>query len=116
MKHYAPNICLPLKITWKQDCFTQQNAKSEREITQPNIYKILSKVNQVIYTLDTMCMLGFPAAWKRGKGAFRKRAHGARWVIRKGHILCARVRDMRKRQKGYFQYNVEKHYYIYWYR
>ena len=19
MKHYAPNICLPLKITWKQD-------------------------------------------------------------------------------------------------
>ena len=19
MKHYAPNVCLPLKITWKQD-------------------------------------------------------------------------------------------------
>ena len=51
--------------------------------------------------------VGFPAAWKRGRGAFRKRAHGARWVIRKGHILCARA--MHKRQKGYFQCNVEKH-------
>ena len=27
MKHYAPNICLPLKITWKQCCFTIKNAK-----------------------------------------------------------------------------------------
>ena len=51
--------------------------------------------------------LGFPAAWKRGRGAFRKRAHCARWVIRKGHILCSRA--IRKRQKGYFQCNVEKH-------
>ena len=31
MKHYALNICLPLKITWKQ-------------------------VNQVIYTEDTICV------------------------------------------------------------
>ena len=26
------------------------------QITQPNIYRILSKVNQVVYTLDTACM------------------------------------------------------------
>ena len=40
--------------------------------------------------------VGFPAAWKRGRGAFRKRAHGARWVIRKGHILCARYAQKTK--------------------
>ena len=60
-----------------------------------------------IWELRPGRVIGFPAAWKRGRGAFRKRAHGARWVIRKGHILCARA--MRKRQKGYFQCNVEKH-------
>ena len=27
MKHYAPNICLSLKITWKQGCFTIPIAK-----------------------------------------------------------------------------------------
>ena len=28
----------------------------KREIIQPNIYRILRKVNQVIYTLDTICV------------------------------------------------------------
>ena len=26
MKHYAPNICLPLKITWKQDAKVRKGA------------------------------------------------------------------------------------------
>ena len=39
-----------------QGCFTIRNAKVGRKIIQPNIYRILPKVNQVIYTLDTMCM------------------------------------------------------------
>ena len=30
--------------------------QSEREIIQPNIYRILPNVNQVIYTLDTIYM------------------------------------------------------------
>ena len=33
-----------------------KTTKSEREIIQSNSYRILSKVNQVIYTLDTICM------------------------------------------------------------
>ena len=28
----------------------------KREISQPNVYRILPKLNQVIYTLDTICM------------------------------------------------------------
>ena len=28
----------------------------KREIIQPNIYRILPKVNQVIHTLDTICV------------------------------------------------------------
>ena len=27
MKQYAPNICLSLKITWNQNCFTMQISK-----------------------------------------------------------------------------------------
>ena len=30
MKHYALSICLSLKITWKQGCFTTQSAKVEK--------------------------------------------------------------------------------------
>ena len=34
-------------------------------------------------------VVGFPTAWKMGRGAFRKRAHGARQVIRKrAHSVC----------------------------
>ena len=38
MKHYAPNTCLSLKITWKQGCFKYYtNCQSwERKIIQPN--------------------------------------------------------------------------------
>ena len=50
MKCYGPNICLPLKITWKQD------ASQKRGIIQWNIYGNLPKVNQVIYTMDTICV------------------------------------------------------------
>ena len=45
-----------LKLFCWHNCFTVQKAKvRKREIIQPNIYRILSKVNQVIYTLDTIC-------------------------------------------------------------
>ena len=54
MKHYVPNISLPLKITWKQCCSKCQSLK--REIIQPNIRRILPKVNQVFYTLDITCL------------------------------------------------------------
>ena len=46
-----------LQILRSQGCITIQNAKVEkRGIIQPNIYRILCKANQVIYTLDTICM------------------------------------------------------------
>ena len=40
-----------LQIFMSQGCFIIQNAKDGQ-----NIYRILPKVNQVIYTLDTICM------------------------------------------------------------
>ena len=48
-----------LQVFCWQDCFTTRNASLKREIIQSNIYTILPKVNQVIYTLDTMCMPNF---------------------------------------------------------
>ena len=42
-----------LQIFYSQGCFTTQNRK--KEIIKSNIYRILPKVNQVIYTLDTIC-------------------------------------------------------------
>ena len=45
-----------LQLFCSQGCFTTQNDKSrKREIIQSNMYRILPKVNQVIYTLDTIC-------------------------------------------------------------
>ena len=45
-----------LKIFCSQGCFTTQNDKvGKEEIIQSNIKRILPKVNQVIYTLDTFC-------------------------------------------------------------
>ena len=46
-----------LKIFCSQGCFTAQNASHKREIIQSNIYRILPKVNQVIYTMDIICEL-----------------------------------------------------------
>ena len=40
-----------LRIFCWQDCFTIRNAK----VGQGSFYRILPKVNQVIYTLDTIC-------------------------------------------------------------
>ena len=45
-----------LQIFCSQGCFTIYNMR-KREIIQPNIYRILPKVNQVSYTLDTIYML-----------------------------------------------------------
>ena len=44
-----------LQIFCSQGCFTIQKASQKREIIQSNIYRILPKINQVIYTLDTIC-------------------------------------------------------------
>ena len=71
MKRQSDNLpYVPKQYAWYRDpssssspdilltsCFTIQNALSlKREIIQPNIYRILPKLNQVIYTLDTICM------------------------------------------------------------
>ena len=46
-----------LQIFCWQGCFTIQKCQSrKREIIQPNVYGMLPKLNQVIYTLDTICM------------------------------------------------------------
>ena len=46
-----------IQIFCSQGCVTIQKCQSQkREIIQPHIYKILPKVNQVIYTLDKMYM------------------------------------------------------------
>ena len=44
-----------LKIFLPQGRFTTQNESQEREIIQSNIYRILPKVNQVIYTRKIIC-------------------------------------------------------------
>ena len=46
----CPNICLPIKITWKLDAKVKKGG-----IIQPNIYRNLPRVNRVIYTIDTVC-------------------------------------------------------------
>ena len=43
LKLFCWQVCLTTCQSWK------------REINHPNIYRILSKVNQFIYTLDTIC-------------------------------------------------------------
>ena len=43
-----------LQTFCRQDCFTKCRSR-KNEIMQPNIYRILPNVNQVIYTLDTIC-------------------------------------------------------------
>ena len=54
------SIKVVLQLFCSQDCFIKwkfgkcQNRK--RDIIQPSIYRILPKVNQVIYTLDKLCM------------------------------------------------------------
>ena len=48
-----------LQLFFQQDCFTIKNASRKREIIKSNIYRTLSKVNQVIYTLNTMCLPNF---------------------------------------------------------
>ena len=45
-----------LQIFISQSCFSTQNDSQKREIIQSNIFRILPKVNQVIYILDTFCM------------------------------------------------------------
>ena len=49
----SPDILL-IRLLYYTKCQSRK-----REITQPNIYRILSNVNQVIYTLDTICMPNF---------------------------------------------------------
>ena len=46
-----------LQIFCSQGRFTTQNASQKREIIQSNtvFYRILPKVNQIIYTMDTIC-------------------------------------------------------------
>ena len=46
MKHYALNICLPLKVCQGQ----------KMGIIWSNIYRNLPKVNQVTCTVDTICV------------------------------------------------------------
>ena len=57
MRHYASNICLPLKATckWQILVYYTKCQSQKREIIQSNIYRILVIVNQDIYTLDTIC-------------------------------------------------------------
>ena len=58
-------ICVPtnmilaqilLQMFCWQGSIGLQSILKKREIIQPNIYRILPKVNQVIYTLDTICV------------------------------------------------------------
>ena len=46
-----------LQVFCSQRCFAIQNVSQKIEIIQSNIYRILPNVNQVIYTLDTICEL-----------------------------------------------------------
>ena len=46
----SPDI-LFIRLLYNAKCQSQK-----REIIQSNIYRIVAKVNQVIYTLDTICM------------------------------------------------------------
>ena len=56
---YTPNIMIlaqaVLHIFCSQGSIGLQCKSGKRAIIQPNIYRILPKVNQVIYTLDTIC-------------------------------------------------------------
>ena len=45
-----------LQIFCWQSCFTIKCQSRKREIIQPNIYRLLPKVNQVIYTMATVYM------------------------------------------------------------
>ena len=45
-----------LKIFMSQDRLTIQNAEVDKGHKSVEYYRILPKVNQVIYTLDTICM------------------------------------------------------------
>ena len=56
MKHYAPNIWDNLQMTNFVQSHFEESPCRKREIIRSYIYRILPKVNQVIYTLDTICM------------------------------------------------------------
>ena len=101
--------CLCLCCCWKKKSVTQhvsrpwrarsavhhrhEACKSLEKVSdgmQVRAFYLIQRKNHVFSALSMWAYsVGFPAAWKRGRGAFRKRAHGAHWVIRKGHILCA---------------------------
>ena len=53
----------------------------EREIIQPNIYRILLKVNQVIYILDILCM---PNIMIKAEGVLHKVLNGLNALVWKG--------------------------------
>ena len=57
---YMPNIMIlaqaVIQIFCWQGFIGLQRVSRKREIIQPNIQRILRKVNQVIYTLDTFCV------------------------------------------------------------
>ena len=57
---YTPNIMIlaqaVIKIFCWQGSIGLQCVSRKMEITQPNIHRILWKVNQVIYILDTICV------------------------------------------------------------
>ena len=50
-----PDIMILAKTVLQILAVLYKITKLEREIIQPNIDRILPKVNQVIYTLDTIC-------------------------------------------------------------
>ena len=57
---YMPNIMIlaqdVIQIFCPQGSIGLQCVSRKREIIQPNIHRILGTVNQVIYTLDTICV------------------------------------------------------------
>ena len=57
---YMPNIMIlaqdVIQIFCPQGSIGLQCVSPKREIIQPNIHRILRTVNQVIYTLDTICV------------------------------------------------------------
>ena len=58
MKHYAPNICLSLKkiaLLYQLPKLGKGDSSAKYEAIH-SIYRILLKVNQVIYILDIICM------------------------------------------------------------
>ena len=94
MKHYAPNIyMLAPKDNLEMRCQSQK-----RGIIQSNSNRILPKVNQVIYTLDTICVPNIMILAQAGIQIFCWQGSiGVQWVSRKRGMIQSNIhRILRK--------------------